>query len=141
MCVVKQKTAYEMRMSDWRSDVCSSKLRDVEDVESPPAPHREADARVAHVGIERHVEVVTEPHDEPHPAGDHEPLLAPALHLQKGDAGRQARTEQAKDQRNLPALLAWRPCPASAPPVVVPEIAALETGAPPRRPTPVDQTT
>src|SRR3546814_7005796 len=27
----KQKTAYEMRISDWSSDVCSSDLTDVED--------------------------------------------------------------------------------------------------------------
>src|SRR3546814_15026843 len=27
MLVVKQKTAYEMRISDWSSDVCSSDLR------------------------------------------------------------------------------------------------------------------
>src|SRR3546814_4377770 len=26
MCFVKQKTAYEMRISDWSSDVCSSDL-------------------------------------------------------------------------------------------------------------------
>src|SRR3546814_7429773 len=26
VCVVKQKTAYEMRISDWSSDVCSSDL-------------------------------------------------------------------------------------------------------------------
>src|SRR3546814_8022047 len=26
---VKQKTAYEMRISDWSSDVCSSELRDI----------------------------------------------------------------------------------------------------------------
>src|SRR3546814_5462675 len=33
MCVFfffKQKTAYEMRISDWSSDVCSSDLNDVE---------------------------------------------------------------------------------------------------------------
>src|SRR3546814_7078726 len=38
MCVffVKQKTAYEMRISDWSSDVCSSDLR------------RTADQRVGH---------------------------------------------------------------------------------------------
>src|SRR3546814_4325570 len=28
MCFVKQKTAYEMRISDWSSDVCSSDLRE-----------------------------------------------------------------------------------------------------------------
>src|SRR3546814_8216100 len=27
VCVFKQKTAYEMRISDWSSDVCSSDLR------------------------------------------------------------------------------------------------------------------
>src|SRR3546814_5862266 len=27
ICFVKQKTAYEVRMSDWSSDVCSSDLR------------------------------------------------------------------------------------------------------------------
>src|SRR3546814_7963883 len=29
----KQKTAYEMRISDWSSDVCSSDLEQVEDAE------------------------------------------------------------------------------------------------------------
>src|SRR3546814_8062700 len=29
-CLFKQKTAYEMRISDWSSDVCSSDLGDVE---------------------------------------------------------------------------------------------------------------
>src|SRR3546814_2462631 len=27
-CLFKQKTAYELRISDWSSDVCSSDLRD-----------------------------------------------------------------------------------------------------------------
>src|SRR3546814_7461256 len=30
MCVFKQKAAYEMRISDWSSDVCSSDLRGAE---------------------------------------------------------------------------------------------------------------
>src|SRR3546814_4069233 len=29
----KQKTAYEMRISDWSSDVCSSDLRQAEEIE------------------------------------------------------------------------------------------------------------
>src|SRR3546814_7897121 len=29
LCFFKQKTAYEMRISDWSSDVCSSDLLDV----------------------------------------------------------------------------------------------------------------
>src|SRR3546814_8568419 len=32
MCFFKQKTAFEMRISDWISDVCSSDLRDPADV-------------------------------------------------------------------------------------------------------------
>src|SRR3546814_9264545 len=36
----KQKTAYEMRISDWSSDVCSSDLR--ETPARPPARHRSA---------------------------------------------------------------------------------------------------
>src|SRR3546814_9556281 len=30
-CFFKQKTAYEMRISDWSSDVCSSDLKDEDD--------------------------------------------------------------------------------------------------------------
>src|SRR3546814_8750519 len=32
----KQKTAYEMRISDWSSDVCSSDLQTLLDVPAPP---------------------------------------------------------------------------------------------------------
>src|SRR3546814_10305498 len=46
----KQKTAYEMRISDWSSDVCSSDL-DVRGAVLPEHPHRqpavEADERAA----------------------------------------------------------------------------------------------
>src|SRR3546814_6539074 len=39
----KQKTAYEMRISDWSSDVCSSDLPEEQD-------HRRGDAKGDHVG-------------------------------------------------------------------------------------------
>src|SRR3546814_1113936 len=39
MVLFKQKTAYEMRSSDWSSDVCSSDLR------TPAAPRRQAGCR------------------------------------------------------------------------------------------------
>src|SRR3546814_17254633 len=48
VCCIKQKTAYEMRISDWSSDVCSSDL----------AVHRRRSADVARIdpaGIERDV--------------------------------------------------------------------------------------
>src|SRR3546814_6056792 len=50
----KQKTAYEMRISDWSSDVCSSDLRDA-DGERCAAPP-----------------TVGEPAEEPRPDGSHD---------------------------------------------------------------------
>src|SRR3546814_7414507 len=38
VCVFKQKTAYEMRISDWSSDVCSSDLVAVVSRAPTPAP-------------------------------------------------------------------------------------------------------
>src|SRR3546814_17605094 len=40
-CFFKQKTAYEMRISDWSSDVCSS------DLSRPAGHHRDPDLRPA----------------------------------------------------------------------------------------------
>src|SRR3546814_15167190 len=47
-CVLfKQKTAYEMRISDWSSDVCSSDLSDIISIHCPhnPETHELMDAR------------------------------------------------------------------------------------------------
>src|SRR3546814_958463 len=38
-CLFKQKTAYEMRISDWSSDVCSSDLAGVEKLREWLAAH------------------------------------------------------------------------------------------------------
>src|SRR3546814_8720798 len=50
----KQKTAYEMRISDWSSDVCSSDLRDAGDVTAARLSRHDAAlkrlARIEHVG-------------------------------------------------------------------------------------------
>src|SRR3546814_2117497 len=49
-CFFKQKTAYEMRISDWSSDVCSSDLADLRSVER----HRRiGKARIAEAIAER----------------------------------------------------------------------------------------
>src|SRR3546814_17612514 len=44
----KQKTAYEMRISDWSSDVCSSDLRDMLKDENPHRPLVQRTASEAH---------------------------------------------------------------------------------------------
>src|SRR3546814_7783246 len=48
----KQKTAYEMRISDWSSDVCSSDLPDDDEIDG--LPRRESDQPVQVVGRDRH---------------------------------------------------------------------------------------
>src|SRR3546814_1782945 len=42
----KQKTAYEMRISDWSSDVCSSDLRALRSIEQAHAPQQDRFLRV-----------------------------------------------------------------------------------------------
>src|SRR3546814_7730356 len=64
---VKQKTAYEMRISDWSSDVCSSDLV-----------------------VRRHPELVAEVAgevDPPDPGGDHAEIHAAEVHERKGRVG------------------------------------------------------
>src|SRR3546814_17932281 len=57
----KQKTAYEMRISDWSSDVCSSDLtaRREQDMENRPA-FGFAQRSVVHVPLDRSQDVVTD---------------------------------------------------------------------------------
>src|SRR3546814_8185560 len=50
----KQKTAYEMRISDWSSDVCSSDLVSSKDALNARRPHMEAlFAKLGKAGIAR----------------------------------------------------------------------------------------
>src|SRR3546814_9346942 len=67
---VKQKTAYEMRISDWSSDVCSSDLR------LPRDPELTADLR--------HRLAVQKPSDEPQALVHHRTLLPRHRHLPTG---------------------------------------------------------
>src|SRR3546814_5810201 len=52
----KQKTAYEVRISDWSSDVCSSDLRAGLDTCRQPLP-AEASERQQHAATEIHAEM------------------------------------------------------------------------------------
>src|SRR3546814_5640083 len=47
----KQKTAYEMRISDWSSDVCSSDLGHRQNVEAAVAVEHVDDAVLIHVDV------------------------------------------------------------------------------------------
>src|SRR3546814_6973139 len=95
----KQKTAYEMRISDWSSDVCSSDLlEDADLLEVLEAAHAGGGLGVGlHVrravpvgarGRVLHVGVLGDPHDVLHPH------LAPSRHdvHQLGEVG--ARSEE-----------------------------------------------
>src|SRR3546814_139258 len=57
----KQKTAYEMRISDWSSDVCSSDLATADAVDGVAgmAAQPDAEVRVAAVAAQHHVERVS----------------------------------------------------------------------------------
>src|SRR3546814_1082463 len=49
----KQKTAYDMRISDWSSDVCSSDLGRQQAISQPPAPFRRREIIANWVACER----------------------------------------------------------------------------------------
>src|SRR3546814_7673075 len=89
----KQKTAYEMRISDWSSDVCSSDLerRGNTILLALPAP-------LPPIGMATtgHAEVRTTP---PHPTLTHGPNLAQQgyAHLRMGDRKSGARLLAAED--------------------------------------------
>src|SRR3546814_2542588 len=51
--VFKQKTAYEMRISDWSSDVCSSDLEARHPAGRAGAPCRRGDGRGVRLGLGR----------------------------------------------------------------------------------------
>src|SRR3546814_6499276 len=50
----KQKTAYEMRISDWSSDVCSSDLDYLVEVSRPPVEVKPAPIGETDLAIARH---------------------------------------------------------------------------------------
>src|SRR3546814_1069308 len=54
ICFFKQKTAYEMRISDWSSDVCSSDLQETALGTVDPAHLRRAEAGV----VETHMNLL-----------------------------------------------------------------------------------
>src|SRR3546814_7826679 len=53
----KQKTAYELRISDWSSDVCSSDLAHRGEHRRKPAADDEANRIGGKMGLERSVEI------------------------------------------------------------------------------------
>src|SRR3546814_7078328 len=52
-CFVKQKTAYEMRISDWSSDVCSSDLIGLFRSDRVGSAHRDFHARRIEIVLQR----------------------------------------------------------------------------------------
>src|SRR3546814_9311850 len=87
MFFFKQKTAYEMRISDWSSDVCSSDLHDID-------AHQHGIGRVADEGepaVRQHdrVELVAMQHQQLAAVGGLMDRLAPYLDAAEAEAGEQ----------------------------------------------------
>src|SRR3546814_1762408 len=57
----KQKTAYEMRISDWSSDVCSSDLLNGRVVVQPGAQKTDSDQRIANLMLAKGAEINAKP--------------------------------------------------------------------------------
>src|SRR3546814_16026723 len=111
---IKQETAYELRMSGWSSDVCSSELEQVRGDHRPPAaaarrveePPDQAEGgdecRLADLGG-----INKAAHEQPDAdrgqIGEHEGLHQldgqRAEHIGAGDAADQAGTKQTKEER------------------------------------------
>src|SRR3546814_9200318 len=95
MCVVfilfffKQKTAYELRISDWSSDVCSSDLIPVEPVteqwRKPAIALRRFECVEAPVGQARNARLEIEP-EEMHRC-EHDVGNAASIDVQRGQIG------------------------------------------------------
>src|SRR3546814_7666467 len=72
----KQKTAYEWRISDWSSDVCSSDLIDVpREIDAMVGSDRDRDHAIGIVGGSHPRHGMSDP-GEPQPARSHDRLLA-----------------------------------------------------------------
>src|SRR3546814_4980359 len=108
----KQKTAYEMRISDWSSDVCSSDLgRDLQDVDM--FRRRGALRRLVYVGQHRTAEALpdlrqdlqTRRHPDAAPGGDAGPVrLVERGLVDQRNPGPAADRHQ--DLRNLERVIA-----------------------------------
>src|SRR3546814_4073048 len=92
----KQKTAYEMRISDWSSDVCSSDLRD------PRLDHREGDGRPGRTAAGR------QRHDQP-PQEAHAPAVGPHGHLRPDRRGGAVGTRASEGRLELRLALQHLP--------------------------------
>src|SRR3546814_18733349 len=94
VCFFKKKTAYEMRISDWSSDVCSS------DLQPKPAPDdigESVDVRLLHKR-QIEVEIIGEKahgHTEDIPEVPHPALqIAIGEHMRRAKHGRATRTDR-----------------------------------------------
>src|SRR3546814_7779972 len=102
MFFFKQKTAYEMRISDWSSDVCSSDLAAAEhDLAAWPAVQHAFERSGGRVGTKvcRHRRAAAAPGVVAEPAVEVAPLLD--LEPQLVDPGRRARQIRSASCREI----------------------------------------
>src|SRR3546814_15393261 len=91
----KQKTAYEMRISDWSSDVCSSDLIG-KPANLPPPAHHGIQYKAAHARKRG------EDHEAGHQYGGREARHKPRLHIGDDQRRRQHEPRRRKQRRADP---------------------------------------
>src|SRR5262245_49550640 len=136
-----------MELSLFREDfaIDSVQIRDGQergdehDVVDPPSDDGENRSGVTQVSEDRHVHHIADPYHDTEPAGDDQPLVAPASHLEERDGRGDAHGKHNENQCEFPGLLAR--CARTADPelVVVPEVAHVEGITPCGVKDPIDQ--
>src|SRR3546814_4073593 len=114
----KQKTAYEMRISDWSSDVCSSDLRACRQSEDARRPRRPDSG----ASRSRHPRRTRRPAGQP---ADRRQHPYPSQQFRPGDEGLKSRTPNAPTKGGIMEIRA-----AEISKVIKDQIANLDTDAP-----------
>src|SRR3546814_8102999 len=75
----KQKTAYEMRISDWSSDVCSSDLPSTAPPRMAASVHESWRGGLSFIGVSLSARIVVESHDDHIEASPRERQSGPSI--------------------------------------------------------------
>src|SRR3546814_5812513 len=120
-CFFKQKTAYEMRISDWSSDVCSSDLASAPECECRPrrqigdvACNEAVERTTGRRQVQLRLVAMAEPRSHTAVADNAVRVVAARARVaQVGGSTRQARAQDRESGRRTQSLRAGLPAPRS----------------------------